>query len=164
MKKYKTLEDAQIGLIELLEAEGKFQGTPVELAERLSIGVESVKPLLQSLKASGDIAYEEVGSELVVKPAFFTPALPPVLTEEQQKDAEDKIKKGYKLISCSHLGGVQSRELRTAVGKRVTVYLRNGSRVEGRLKGFDRFCLKLRNYMGNLLIYKHAVSSIVYKP
>ena len=62
------------------------------------------------------------------------------------------------------MGGVQSRELRQMLGRRIIVYFRNGSKLEAKLKGFDRFCLKLKNYMGSILAYKHAISTIVYKP
>jgi len=164
MKKYKTLEEAQIELIELLEEVGEFRGTLEELAQELSVRPENVKPLLQSLKSSGDVVYEEVGDELIVKPATMIPAIPPLLTKEQEREIEEKLKEGYKLVACSTMGGVQSRELRSMLGKRVIVYFRNGSKVEAKLKGFDRFCLKLKNYMGNILVYKHAISTIVYKP
>ena len=164
MKKYKTLEEAQIELIELLEEVGEFRGTLEELAQELSVRPENIKPLLQSLKSSGDVVYEEVGDELIVKPATMIPAIPPLLTKEQEREIEEKLKEGYKLVACSTMGGVQSRELRSMLGKRVIVYFRNGSKVEAKLKGFDRFCLKLKNYMGNILVYKHAISTIVYRP
>ncbi len=163
MKKYRTLEDAQIELIELLESEGEFRGTKEELAERLSIKTESIKPLLQLMEHSKDIVFEESEEELIVRPASFIPAIPPLLTEEQREDIEKKLKEGHSLIACSLMGGVQSKELRKAMGKRVTIYFRNGSKLEGKLKGFDRYCLRIRNYMGNILVYKHAVSTIVYK-
>ena len=165
MKRYRTLEEAQIALIELLEERGEFRGSVEELAEELSVKPEQIKPLLQLLKSSGDVVYEELDGELIVRPAsMIASLLPPVLTDEQAKEVEEKLNQGYKVIACSTMGGVQSRELRSALGKRVTVYFRNGSKVEGKLKGFDRFCLKLRNYMGNILAYKHAISTIVYKP
>ena len=165
MKRYRTLEEAQIALIELLEEQGEFRGGIEELAEELSVKPEQIKPLLQLLKSSGDVVYEEIDGEVIVRPASMMASLPPpVLTEEQQSEVEEKLSKGYKVIACSTMGGVQSRELRSALGKRVTVYFRNGSKVEGKLKGFDRFCLRLKNYMGNILAYKHAISTIVYKP
>ncbi len=164
MKRYKTLEEAQIELIELLEEKGEFRGTLDELAEVLSVRPENVRPLLQLLRSSGDIVYEEVDDELIVRPATMIPALPPLLTPSQQKEVEEKLKEGYKVVACSTMGGVQSRELRSMLGKRIIVYFRNGSKVEAKLKGFDRFCLKLKNYMGNILAYKHAISTIVYKP
>ncbi|RUM87305.1 MAG: Like-Sm ribonucleoprotein core [Thermovibrio sp.] len=163
MKRYKTLEEAQVSLIELLEERGEFRGTFEELSEELSVKPEQIRPLLQILKASGDILFEELDDHIIVKPASFI-TVPPVLTEEQRKEVEEKVREGYKLIACSTMGGVQSRELRSALGKRVIVYFRNGTRIEAKLKGFDRFCLKLRNYMGNILAYKHAISTIVYKP
>jgi RNA chaperone Hfq len=164
MKKYKTLEDAQLELVELLENEGEFRGSIEDLAERLSVKVESVKPLLQLMKSSGDIVFEEIEEELIIRPASFIPILLSVPTPEQQREIEEKLSQGYKLVASSYLGGVQSRELRSAIGKRVIVYFRNGSRLEGRLKGFDRFTLRMRNYRGNILVYKHAISTIVYKP
>ncbi|MEO2066425.1 MAG: RNA chaperone Hfq [Desulfurobacteriaceae bacterium] len=164
MKRYKTLEEAQIELIELLEEKGEFRGTLDELAEVLSVRPENVRPLLQLLRSSGDIVYEEVDDELIVRPATMIPALPPLLTPSQQKEVEEKLKEGYRVVACSTMGGVQSRELRSMLGKRIIVYFRNGSKVEAKLKGFDRFCLKLKNYMGNILVYKHAISTIVYKP
>ena len=164
MKRYRTLEEAQIALIELLEERGEFRGTVDELAQELSVKPDQIKPLLQLLKSSGDVVYEEIDDEVIVRPASMMALLPPVLTEEQQKEVEEKVNLGYKVIACSTMGGVQSRELRFALGKRVTVYFRNGSKVEGKLKGFDRFCLKLKNYRGNILAYKHAISTIVYKP
>ncbi|ADU96197.1 RNA chaperone Hfq [Thermovibrio ammonificans] len=164
MKKFKTLEEAQIELIELLEQEGEFRGTLNELADRLNVKPENIRPLLQLLKSSGDVLYEESEEGLIVRPAMMVPVVPPTLTPEQEQEVQQKLKEGYKVIACSTMGGVQSRELRSALGKRVIVYFRNGSKVEAKLKGFDRFCLKLRNYMGNMLAYKHAISTIVYKP
>ena len=165
MKRYRTLEEAQIALIELLEEQGEFRGTFEELAEELSVKPEQIKPLLHLLKSSGDIVYEEVEGEIIVRPSsMMASLLPPVLTEKQQKEVEKKVAQGYRVIACSTMGGVQSRELRSALGKRVVVYFRNGSKLEGKLKGFDRFCLKLKNYRGNILAYKHAISTIVYKP
>jgi len=164
MKRYKTLEEAQIELIELLEERGEFRGTLEELARELSVRPENVKPLLQLLKSTGDIVYEEVDEEFIVRPAMMMPAVPPLLTKEQEEEIEKKVKEGYRVVACSTMGGVQSRELRQMLGKRIIVYFRNGSKLEAKLKGFDRFCLKLKNYMGSILAYKHAISTIVYKP
>lgn len=164
MRRHRTLEEAQIALVELLEERGEFRGSVEELAQELCIRPEQIKPLLQILKSAGDIVYEEMDDEVIVRPASMIPVFPPILTKEQEKEVEEKLKRGYKLIACSTMGGVQSRELRSALGKRVVVYFRNGSKVEGKLKGFDRFCLKLKSYMGSILAYKHAISTIVYKP
>jgi len=164
MKRYKTLEEAQIELIELLEERGEFRGTLEELAEELSVRPENVKPLLQLLKSTGDVVYEEVDEEFIVRPAMMMPTVPPTLTKEQEEEVERKVKEGYKVVACSTMGGLQSRELRQMLGKRVIIYFRNGSKVEAKLKAFDRFCLKLKSYAGNLLAYKHAISTIVYKP
>ena len=164
MKRYKTLEDAQIELIELLEEEGEFRGSIEELAEKLSVNLESVKPLLHLMKSSSDIVYEEHEDELIVRPAMFIPVFPSIPVEEHKKEIEKKLAEGYKLIASSYLGGVQSKELRQVIGKRIMVYFRSGSKLEGKLKGFDRFVLKMKNYRGNILVYKHAISTIVYKP
>jgi RNA chaperone Hfq len=164
MKRYKTLEEAQIELIELLEERGEFRGTLEELARELSVRPENVKPLLQLLKSTGDVVYEEVDEEFIVRPAMMMPAVPPFLTREQEEEIEKKVQEGYRVVACSTMGGVQSRELRQMLGKRIIVYFRNGSKLEAKLKGFDRFCLRLKNYMGNILAYKHAISTIVYKP
>jgi len=163
MKRYKTLEEAQIELVELLERAGEYRGTLEELARELSVRPENVRPLLQILKSSGDIVYEETEDYFIIRPATTVALIPPTLTPQQEKEIEEKVKEGYKVVACSTLGGVQSRELRKMLGKRITVYFRNGSKLEAKLKGFDRFCLKLRNYMGNILAYKHAVSTIIYK-
>jgi RNA chaperone Hfq len=164
MKRYKTLEDAQIKLIELLEEKGEFRGSIEELAEKLSVNLENVKPLLHLMKSSDDIVYEEHEDGLIVRPAMFIPVLPSIPMEEHKKEIEEKLTEGYKLIASSYLGGVQSKELRQAMGKRIIVYFRSGSKLEGKLKGFDRFVLKMKNYRGNILVYKHAISTIVYKP
>ncbi len=164
MKRYKTLEEAQIELVELLEEKGEFRGTLEELAGELSIRLENVKPLLHLLRSSGDVIYEEVGDELIVRPSTMMPVIPPLLTPQQEREIEEKVREGYKVVACSTMGGVQSKELRSMLGKRIIVYFRNGNKVEAKLKEFDKFCLKLKNYMGNILVYKHAISTIVYKP
>jgi RNA chaperone Hfq len=166
MKRYKTLEEAQIELIELLEERGEYRGTIEELAEELSLKPENVRPLLQIMKGSGDVVFEELeDEELIIRPASTIAVLTaqPLLPKESAEEIEKLRKEGYKIVACSTLGGVQSRELRKMLGKRIIVYLRNGSKVEAKLKGFDRFCLKLRNFSGNILVYKHAISTIVYK-
>lgn len=43
----------------------------------------------------------------------------------------------------------------------VTVQLTNGSKLEGKVRGFDNFTLVLNNNGREYLIYKHAVSTIV---
>ena len=125
---------------------------------------ELVKVEGEEAKVLEPKSIEEIEEELIIRPASFIPILLSVPTPEQQREIEEKLSQGYKLVASSYLGGVQSRELRSAIGKRVIVYFRNGSRLEGRLKGFDRFTLRMRNYRGNILVYKHAISTIVYKP
>ena len=162
MKKHKTLEESQLALIEFLEKEGEFRGTFKEISDLLGIKKEMIVPLLNSLKASGDIVFEIFDDELIIRPSS-TPVVPPILTPEQEREIDEKLKKGYKLVASSLLGGVQSRILRKLINKRVVVFFRTGSKAEGKLKAFDRFTMKLTTYRGKMLIYKHAVTSIVYK-
>jgi len=42
----------------------------------------------------------------------------------------------------------------------VTVFLGNGKKLVGRIKSFDRFTLLLENHHGELIVFKHAVSSV----
>lgn len=42
----------------------------------------------------------------------------------------------------------------------VTVYLCNGKKLTGRIKSFDKFTLLLENHQGELMVFKHAVSSV----
>ena len=162
MKKHKTLEESQLALIEFLEKEGEFRGTFKEISDLLGIKKEMIVPLLNSLKASGDIVFELLDDELIIRPSS-TPIVPPILTPEQEREIDEKLKEGYKLVASSLLGGVQSRILRKLINKRVVVFFRTGSKAEGKLKAFDRFTMKLTTYKGKMLIYKHAVTSIVYK-
>jgi RNA chaperone Hfq len=160
---HKTLEEIQFELVEFLEKEGGFEGSVEELARVFEVSEDKIVQVLKVLSSSGDIVYEETGGEVIIKPSFAVAPVSPSLTPEQEKEVNELVEKGYKLVACSYLGGLQSRELRNIIGKRVIIYFRNGSRVEGKLKGFDRFTLKVRNYMGNMLIYKHSISTIVYK-
>ncbi|MCD5401389.1 RNA chaperone Hfq [candidate division NPL-UPA2 bacterium] len=43
----------------------------------------------------------------------------------------------------------------------VTVHLTNGSKLEGKVRGFDNFTLVLNNNGREHLIYKHAISTII---
>ena len=43
----------------------------------------------------------------------------------------------------------------------VAVHLTNGSKLEGRVRGFDSFTLVLNNNGREYLVYKHAVSTII---
>lgn len=43
---------------------------------------------------------------------------------------------------------------------RVIVHLNDGRTLRGRIKGFDRFALLLENGEGELMIYKHAISTL----
>ena len=43
----------------------------------------------------------------------------------------------------------------------LTAYLTGGHQVRGLLKGFDQFSLLIDSDKGQILVYKHAVSSIV---
>ncbi len=162
MKGRKTLEESQLALIEFLEKEGEFRGTFKELSDLLLTNQDMILPLLNSLKASGDIVFEVLDDEVIIKPSS-APIIPPVLTSKQEREVEEKLKEGYKLVASSLLGGVQSRILRRLINKKVIVFFRTGSKAEGKLKAFDRFTIKLTTYKGKMLVYKHAVTSIIYK-
>ena len=42
----------------------------------------------------------------------------------------------------------------------ITVFLSNGKKLVGRLKSFDKFTLLLETHMGELIVFKHAVSTV----
>jgi len=42
----------------------------------------------------------------------------------------------------------------------VTVFLNTGKKLSGRIKSFDKFTLLLETYQGELIIFKHAVSTV----
>ena len=42
----------------------------------------------------------------------------------------------------------------------VTVFLSNGKKLSGRIKSFDKFTLMLEGHQGDLIIFKHAISTI----
>jgi len=42
----------------------------------------------------------------------------------------------------------------------VTVFLGNGKKLTGRIKSFDKFTLLLENHHGELIIFKHAISTV----
>ncbi len=42
----------------------------------------------------------------------------------------------------------------------VTIYLVNGTKLTGRIKNFDRFAIILENNGTDLMIFKHAISTI----
>ena len=44
---------------------------------------------------------------------------------------------------------------------RVAIYLTNGSKLEGKVGGFDNFTLVLNSNGREYLIYKHAVSTVI---
>ena len=44
--------------------------------------------------------------------------------------------------------------------KIVTIFLGNGKKLTGRIKSFDKFTLLLENHQGELMIFKHAVSTV----
>ncbi|SNR59990.1 RNA chaperone Hfq [Desulfurobacterium atlanticum] len=162
MKRYKTLEELQLELIDFLEEHGEFRGTIHEFMKTLDVKQEVIIPLLNSLKASGDINYEVNGEEIIIRPASFA-TVPPVLTPQQEEEINKKLAEGYKIVASSLLGGVQSRTLRNLINKRILIFFRNGSKIEGRLKGFDRFVLRVNSYMGKMLVYKHSITTILYK-
>jgi host factor-I protein len=42
----------------------------------------------------------------------------------------------------------------------VTVFLGNGKKLTGRIKSFDKFTLLLDTYQGELIVFKHAISTV----
>jgi len=44
---------------------------------------------------------------------------------------------------------------------KVTVYLINGVRIQGRVKSFDTFTILIEDGRQQTLVYKHAISTIV---
>lgn len=42
----------------------------------------------------------------------------------------------------------------------VTVFLSNGKKLTGRVKSFDKFTVLLEGHQGELLVFKHAVSTV----
>ena len=42
----------------------------------------------------------------------------------------------------------------------VTVFLGNGKKLTGRIKSFDKFTLLLENHAGELMVFKHAISTV----
>ena len=50
----------------------------------------------------------------------------------------------------------EARKSRTIV----TVFLGNGKKLTGRIKALDKFTVMLENHQGELIIFKHAISTI----
>ncbi|CAN5433037.1 RNA chaperone Hfq [soil metagenome] len=44
----------------------------------------------------------------------------------------------------------------------VTLYLMNGAKLSGRIKSFDKFSVLLDSNVGEQLIFKHAISTILH--
>jgi len=44
--------------------------------------------------------------------------------------------------------------------KPVTVFLSNGKKLTGRIKSFDKFTLLLEGHQGELIVFKHAISTV----
>jgi host factor-I protein len=42
----------------------------------------------------------------------------------------------------------------------VTVFLGNGKKLTGKIKSFDKFTLLLDTYQGELIVFKHAISTV----
>ena len=42
----------------------------------------------------------------------------------------------------------------------VTVFLNSGKKLTGRIKSFDKYTLLLENHQGELMIFKHAISTV----
>ncbi len=46
----------------------------------------------------------------------------------------------------------------------VTVFLSNGKKLSGRIKSFDKFTLLLEGHQGEMVVFKHAISTICAAP
>jgi host factor-I protein len=46
----------------------------------------------------------------------------------------------------------------------VTVYLSSGKKLSGRIKSFDKFTLLLDGHQGEMVVFKHAISTICTAP
>ena len=46
---------------------------------------------------------------------------------------------------------------------RVNVYLTNGVKLEGKIKYFDTFCILLKEGPRQILVYKHAITTVIPK-
>lgn len=46
----------------------------------------------------------------------------------------------------------------------VTVFLANGKKLVGRIKSFDKFTLLLETPQGELMVFKHAISTVSTVP
>lgn len=44
---------------------------------------------------------------------------------------------------------------------KITIYLSNGFKLSGMVKGFDNYVIFLESEKGQQLVYKHSISSIV---
>ena len=42
----------------------------------------------------------------------------------------------------------------------VTVFLGNGKKLTGRIKSFDKFTVLLESHQGELIVFKHAISTV----
>lgn len=42
----------------------------------------------------------------------------------------------------------------------IVVFLSNGKKLIGRLKSFDKFTLLLESHQGELIVFKHAISTV----
>jgi host factor-I protein len=42
----------------------------------------------------------------------------------------------------------------------VTVFLGNGKKLTGKIKSFDKFTLLLETYQGEMIVFKHAISTV----
>jgi host factor-I protein len=54
----------------------------------------------------------------------------------------------------------EARKARTTV----SVFLSNGKKLTGRIKSFDKFTLLLEGHQGELMVFKHAISTVSPAP
>ena len=77
----------------------------------------------------------------------------PMATSPEIKPAECPLKRGQSL-QAPFLDALRKERLR------VTIYLLNGTRIQGEIDSFDQFAIRLRN-SAEQMIYKSAISTVV---
>lgn len=63
-------------------------------------------------------------------------------------------------------GNLQNDFFNTARKERaiVTIFLASGKKLMGRIKSFDKFTLLLDTSQGDLMVFKHAISTVASAP
>ena len=74
-------------------------------------------------------------------------------TAMQATEAVPKYRVDPQALQSAFMGG--------NLNKTVTVYLTNGIKLVGRLRQFDQFTVLLENNGEQLLVFKHAISTVI---